>query len=95
MGNRDDRAGKILSSKLGGSGTDTRNIFPQNPFIIRDAWDQVEAAVANVVERHGGAHFTVNLLYGSTYDTRPVAIVYRVEHPFSEEVFQVNDLSNV
>ncbi|XP_031634643.1 uncharacterized protein LOC116347958 [Contarinia nasturtii] len=94
MGNIDDNAGHILSTRLGGSGTDLRNIFPQSRLFNHNIWSQIVNFVADTVERHGGAHFTVNLLYDGIRDTRPYKIVYRVKSENSTDVLFVNDLLN-
>lgn len=95
IGNDGDDAGQILAARLGGSGTDLRNIFPQSPNFKRATWSQVEASVADVVRSsHGGAHFSVNLLYHTTSDTRPYKIIYRIKSSKSDDVVVVNDLLN-
>ncbi|XP_055303239.1 uncharacterized protein LOC129568923 [Sitodiplosis mosellana] len=94
MGNYSDEPGHILSARLGGSGTDLRNIFPQSRNFNRGKWNQVETFVADVVQRYGGAHFSVNLLYQTTSDTKPYEIVYRIKSFNSDDVIIVNDLLN-
>lgn len=94
MGNSNDDAGLILASKLGGLGNDTRNIFPQSSNVNHIVWDQVESSVADIVQKYGGAHFTINLLYHSVSNTRPYEIIYRIKSLFSNKVLKINDLIN-
>lgn len=93
MGNPSDDAGHILAARLGGSGTDLRNIFPQSRHINRGAWArEVEGLVALVVQSQGSAIFTINLIYEETTDTRPQLIVYRIKS--GNYVWQIGDMVN-
>ena len=79
MGNNRDDAGHIQGHRLGGSGTDERNIIPQSPTINRGTYRQYEDIVFDVVQRFGGARFIVNLEYASDDVTRPNLFVFRIE----------------
>lgn len=94
MGKNNDDAGHILARMLGGSGTDLRNIFPQNLNFNRGIWSEVEASVADAVRNNNGIRFTVNLMYHSTSDTRPYKLVYCIRKINNGEVITINDLLN-
>lgn len=94
MGNVNDEAAHILSIRLGGSGSDLRNIFPMSRLFDYSKWSKVDDLITDVVNRYGGAHFTVNLLYKDTADTRPYKIVYRIKSINSDDVIILNDLLN-
>lgn len=94
MGNYNDNAGHILAKRLGGSGTDSRNIFPQSRNFNQGGWSQMESTVVDTVQNYGGAHYSVNLLYHTTSDKRPYKIVYRIISMNSNDVVIINDLLN-
>ncbi|XP_050439305.1 uncharacterized protein LOC126844884 [Adelges cooleyi] len=94
MGHGNDDAGHLLASRLGGSGTDLRNIFPQSPNINRGVMAQTEAMVAEVVNSYGSARYNVNLEYADEDATRPVQIVVRIARGDTGEVILINDLVN-
>lgn len=94
MGRNNDDAGHILAQRLGGSGTDLRNIFPQSNNINRGVWAQVEDTVANVVQNYGSVIFNVNLEYSDEDSTRPNKIVYRIAREDNNHVVEINDLVN-
>lgn len=93
-GRPDDDAGHILAARLGGSGTDLRNIFPQSKNFNRGVWArEVEDWVARVVETKGKARFTVNLVYNNNQDKRPTLLVYRILGP-NDEFLHQGDILN-
>lgn len=93
MGNFNDDAGHILAQRLGGSGTDLRNIFPQSPNINRGVWSQVEETISQLVLlSRNGVRFTVNLEYHSREDTRPYQIVFRIR--INDNDWMINDMIN-
>jgi len=95
MGNSNDQAGHILASRLGGSGTDLRNIFPQNPHMNMGLWRSIENDVYNMVLNSGFVRFTINLLYEDRSSTRPYSIVYRIQSN-TPSVYDgiIHDISN-
>ncbi|KAL7301718.1 hypothetical protein TKK_0005715 [Trichogramma kaykai] len=93
MGKANDDAGHILAARLGGSGSDLRNIFPQSKNINRGVWAQAEADVANAVQKYKKIHYVVNLIYKDQKATRPYQINYKVTKPDGGVLF-CNDVVN-
>jgi DNA/RNA non-specific endonuclease len=79
LGYNNDDAGHILANYLGGSGTDERNLFPQSPSFNRGVFAQFENMVRSIIELHGQATYTVNLIYPHSTSTRPNLIVVQIE----------------
>lgn len=83
-GNTGDQAGHVLASRLGGSGRDLRNIFPQNPHMNMGHWRSIENDVYNLVAASDEpVRFNINLLYESRSSTRPSSIVFRIQSNIS------------
>lgn len=89
-----DRAAQILARRFGGSGSDSRNIFPQNSQFNLRNFSRVEETVAKVVSDRSGARFTIRLLYHTAMDMRPYELVYRITTIDGSEVIEINDLLN-
>lgn len=93
--NSNDQAGHMLTSRLGGSGTDLRNIFPQNSHMNTGLWRSIENDVYNMVLNSGFVRLTINLLYEDRSSTRPFNIVYRIQSN-TPSVYDgiIHDISN-
>jgi len=77
-GKKDDDAGHIVAKRLGGSGSDLRNIFPQNPNKNRGQWRTQEGKVFDLVKKHNGVRYYVKLIYANRNAKRPTKFNYRV-----------------
>lgn len=81
-----DDAGHILANTLGGSGTDRRNLFPQQKGCNKGAWRDIETAVKKMVNgdpQNRGVPFTVQLKYENDAAKRPYEIVYYARDPIT------------
>lgn len=77
LGNANDDAGHALGSKLGGTGTDTDNIFPQAPRVNRGQFRVMEKSIAGRVTETGQS---AKLSLKANYDglsTRPSSLEYK------------------
>jgi len=77
-----DDAGHILANRLGGSGKDPVNIFPQNVTINRGVYRVFEGHVADCVAGSTGltAILDWTFSYSSGTDTRPIGVYYCVKY---------------
>lgn len=89
-----DQTAQILAQRLGGSGSDLRNIFPRNSNFSLRNFSRVEETVIKAVSDRGGARFTINLLYHTAMDMRPYELIYRIATTDGSEVIEINDLLN-
>jgi len=74
-----DDAGHILANRLGGSGKDPVNIFPQNPTINRGTYRVFEGKIADCLSSTTTkitATLTWSFSYGASTDTRPTGVHY-------------------
>ncbi len=78
LGNSTDDAGHAIARNLGGSGTNTANIFPQAPSVNRGAFRQFEQQVARQVQAGNEVFVRVVPKFESATATRPNQIVYQV-----------------
>ena len=82
----DDDAGHILAHRLGGSGIEPTNIFPQAPHDNRGDWREMEAAVYDCVSASN--RITATLSWSFTYDDddkqRPTSMMYAVSYDGAE-----------
>jgi len=78
-----DDAGHILANRMGGSGKDPVNIFPQNPTVNRGIWRVFEGKIYTCISTY---HLTAKLEWRFSYSdtTRPISIVYRVSYSGTE-----------
>ncbi|UJR18756.1 hypothetical protein I4U23_005662 [Adineta vaga] len=77
MGKPTDDAGHIIGNKLGGTGKDTYNIFPQDLKINRGKWNQAEIKIRDsVLLSNQPVEVVVQLYYDKPQDTRPVRFFY-------------------
>lgn len=73
-------AGHIIANQIGGTGTQTYNIFPQSAHFNRGAWKvEVEQLVYDEVLKNGSAKYIVKLIYENATETRPYEIRYKIE----------------
>ncbi|OJI58939.1 RHS repeat-associated core domain-containing protein [Vibrio vulnificus] len=76
LGAHNDDAGHALGSKLGGTGTNTDNIFPQAPKVNRGPFRVMEKNIAERVNQTGqSAKLTVKANYDGP-STRPSSLEY-------------------
>ena len=75
----DDDAGHILAHRLGGSGKEPTNIFPQAPSDNRGAWREFEGYVYDCVANGAeSARIGWSFEYKSRSHTRPYQMSYEV-----------------
>ena len=72
-------AGHILARASGGSGTDSRNIFPQNPSMNRSGFSSFEAHARNMARNGHTVTYSVYLQYATDTNMIPFAYVGRIQ----------------
>ena len=75
----DDDAGHILAHRLGGSGVEPTNIFPQAPHDNRGVWREFEGQVYDCLDGTNGdatARLTWTFNYETSTDQRPTTMRY-------------------
>ncbi|ODM96176.1 hypothetical protein Ocin01_10507 [Orchesella cincta] len=83
-GTSTDEPGLILSSRLGGSGTDKTNLFPKSPLLDKTLWKEHEQAAveeASDMRKWKKIKFAIKLEYPSDDSTRPSALEYQYDLP--------------
>ncbi|CAL8126410.1 unnamed protein product [Orchesella dallaii] len=83
-GTSSDEPGLLLSSRLGGSGTDKTNLFPKSPLLDKTLWKEHEGAAveeASDMRKWKKIKFVVRLEYPSDDSTRPSALEYQYDLP--------------
>jgi len=77
-----DDAGHILANRLGGSGKDPVNIFPQNLSVNRGVYRVFEGHIADCVAGTAGVTATLDwtFTYPSSNATRPDGVTYCVKY---------------
>ncbi len=80
-----DQAGHVIASRLGGSGTDTKNLFPQEPALNNGAYkiweDKIYNMVKDVAKNPRGVAVTITMSYGSPgKPNRPKKITYAIRY---------------
>jgi len=77
-----DDAGHILANRMGGSGKDPVNIFPQNLSVNRGAYRVFEGHIADCVANTAGVTATLDWTFTYTFsnDTRPNGVTYCVNY---------------
>lgn len=91
MGKPGDVPGLIIGEELGGSGSATYNIFPQNGYIANSMYHEIlDRNLYALASRNGEVWWEVNLHYDDESSTRPSALVYVVNPIF----FEVRHLPN-
>ncbi|WP_241833871.1 RHS repeat-associated core domain-containing protein [Salinivibrio sp. MA440] len=76
IGNHNDDAGYALGSKLGGTGTETDNIFPQAPRVNRGQFRVMEKTIAErIIQTGQSAKLTLKANYEGL-STRPASLDY-------------------
>lgn len=73
-----DQAGHIIAARLGGTGRDSYNIFPQSPNINMGHWNKEEGRIRDEVRDHGRVIMEINFHYPNDRSTRPDYFVVRV-----------------
>ena len=76
FGRAKDDAGHAIAKRLGGSGKDIKNIFPQSLRLNRGDFREYEAKIAAKVKAGKEVFVQVILKYDSSIATRPSRIVY-------------------
>jgi len=76
LGLTTDDAGHILADRLGGSGKDPVNIFPQSPTINRGVYRIWEARIYDCVNSTLQATLDWVFHYSSPTETRPISVDY-------------------
>jgi hypothetical protein len=72
IGKPDDHAGHIIANRLGGSGTEHYNLFPQNPHINMGTWRTQEETVYKLVkDTQQQAEIILQFNYETPTATRP------------------------
>lgn len=78
QGGQRDQAGHIIAARLGGTGSERYNIFPQSPNINMGQWRVEEGRIYDVVRDHGTVLVLVNFHYPNDRSTRPDYFTIRV-----------------
>lgn len=89
-----DQAGHLLAARLGGSGKDPRNLFPQNANCNMGAWKVFpEDDVATLLAKNDNMEYSVKLFYKDDKAKRP----YKIAACYSthNNAVRGNDLKNV
>lgn len=80
LGHINDDAGHIIAHRLGGTGSQAWNIFPQNRGFNRGTWAQQEDIIHDIASDRQDVEYTVILEYPNNQATRPKRIWYRRRH---------------
>lgn len=74
-GYQGDQAGHLLAARLGGSGKDQRNLFPQNGNCNMGSWNSFpEGDIAALLENND-VEYSVKLLYKDDQTKRPYKVI--------------------
>lgn len=92
MGLSNDQVGYIIPKILGGTGTKTYNVFPQNEKVKRgELYSTVDQMVYDTVKEQSYLEMEVTLQYESDDSTRPFVLLYRFH---GDKFFRMRNLIN-